>query len=345
MSIDSDVDSLLKKISSLSTLSGSVEEGNVVFQQFSAGQEVTKAHIENLLREKGIEGQIIKLRYGYYRKIMAWLQQDNGDIRIAKICLHPYSVELLRQEAKGYAEFSSLEGNKFCVPDFRMIYDSSSCGIALMDELNGRALKLWNFPEQTLTQLAGITGHTGLGRYLNDRLALIESGEVLERLSRLVERMEQFFGDRSLPLSPSHGDFIYWNLLCTSNGDINLFDFEYYASERVACFDDWHWFVLPLGRKAIQLKCKALITHLAGRLPAMLYRRVFQNCYKNTEWLGDDPIETLRLLLAVYLLEQSVLMYREHQMPEIIALIGTDAYSNRQRLLSLYEKMIEKVAV
>ena len=345
MNIDSDVDSLLKKISSLSTLPGSVVEGNVVFQQFCAGEDVTKKHIESLLREKGVEGDITKLRYGYFRKIIATLQQDNGDIRIAKICLHPYSVELLRQEAKGYAEFSSLEGNKFCVPDFRMIYESSSCAIALMDEVKGRRLKLWNFPEQTLTQMAGITGHTGLGRYLNDCLALIESGEVLERLSRLVERMQQSFGDKLLPLSPSHGDFIYWNLLSDTNGNIFLFDFEYYARERVACFDDWHWFVLPIGRKSIQLKCTVLTTHLAGRLPAMLYRRVFQNCYKNAEWLGTDPIETLRLLLVVYLLEQSVLMYREHQMPEIVALIGVDAYSNRQKLLNLYQKMIEKVAV
>ncbi len=345
MNCESNIDNYSNNFLTLSPLPSSVEEGKVVFQQFCAGEEITKDHVERLLREKGVEGSIINLRYGYYRKIIATLSYDNGETSIAKISLHPHSVKLLRQEAIGYTELSSLRGNKFCAPNFRIIYDSPGCAIALMDELNGTELKLWNFPAQTLTQLAGITGYAELSSYLADSLLLIDSGEVLERLSRLASRIEQGFADRALPLSQSHGDFIYWNLLSDTNGKISLFDFEYYAKERVACFDDWHWFVLPIGRKAIQLKCEGLAVHLIKRLPGLFFSRVFKSRYENADWLGDDPIETLRLLLALYLFEQSVHMYREHQMPEIIALIGEDAHTKRQRLLGLYERMIEKVAV
>ena len=328
-----------------STLVCTPQEGHRTFQHFCAGEDVTKQQVENLLNTAGVKGRIKKLQYGYYRKVLAWLEQDNGNNQIAKICLHPYSMNLLRNEAKGYSDVSFSEVNEFLLPDFCMAYESSQCSIALMNEVKGSPLKFWHFPDRTMTSIPGVESYIGLSKYLDSLFAYIGPAEETERLRRLKGMIQQRFGERLLPLTSSHGDFVYWNLLRSSQGSFYLFDFEYYRVERASCFDDWHWFIFPLGRKAIRLKLEGMLVHLANRLPNLLWNRFFQKRYENTEWLGDEPTEMIRLLMAVYLLEQSVLMCQEHQIPEIVSLIGIDAYSSRQRLLRLYEKIIVKVVV
>ena len=56
----------------------------------------------------------------------------------------------------------------------------------------------------------------------------------------LVER----FGDVDLKVTPSHGDFIYWNVL-VGGEQRSLVDFEYVSECRVIGFDDLHYRFAP----------------------------------------------------------------------------------------------------
>lgn len=321
------------------------QDGELLFQRFCAGQDVTKGEVERLLNTVGVKGQIRRLRYGYYRKIIAWLEQGNGAKRIAKITLHPYSTDLLRQEARGHATLSSEAQESYLSPNFLLAFESSNCGVALMDEVSGAIPKPWHFPSQPLTKLMGVRGYMGVKEYLESLLASIKTSPGSDTMRELSTLIQQRFGEQLLPLSASHGDFVYWNLLQDRHGDNYLLDFEYFSQTRSACFDEWHWFVFPLGRKALRLRLNDMMAMLTPLLPRLLWNGVLRNCYQNTEWLQKEPIKRLRLLLAIYLFEQVALMCREHQLPDIIALIGLSAYSSRYKLLRLYGTMIERLSL
>ena len=54
-----------------------------------------------------------------------------------------------------------------------------------------------------------------------------------------------------IPLDVSHGDFIHFNTLKTSNKNY-VFDLEFFQKERSHLYDYFHWYVTPIFLQSIK---------------------------------------------------------------------------------------------
>ena len=317
--------------------------GSMEFLRFVSGQAIEQKYIEQILKSHGIQGEIRSLRYGYYKKIVAWLQGDEACTQVVKLAFHPYSIALLQKEAEGYEMCGALQSHSFCFPRYELVDSAEPCAIAVMEAVSGNPAKIWHFPRETFTRLWGVKESVPLAEYLRQKeSALVDVCALPESWKAIVEKIFARFGNRPVPVSPSHGDFIYWNLLCGEQGESYLLDLEYFSRSRSACFDDWHWFLFPLARKAIKFKQEDNFISASKLFPFAMWNMFGRRRYAGRVFLGEQPLEVLRLLLVLYLYEQSLLFFREHQLPQILSLIGEEAYQSRERLQWLHLRMIEK---
>ncbi len=320
-----------------------LEAADRTFQRFSSGSAITRKEVAELLQSSGVTGRIKHLHYGYFRTITASLEGDDGNAHVAKIRLHPYSSQLLRQEDRAYSVLSRLIASEYQLPNFRMVCDRADLSIAVMQELAGTRLRPWHYPRRPLTRLSGIVGYRPLSDYLDALLLPLGDSAERDGLNKVAMRLQQNFVDQELPLTVSHGDFVHWNVLRDSAGNLCLFDFEYFAEARVAHFDDWHWFVWPLCRKAVKLGVDRALVGLSPMLPLVIWKAFLRKRYRDAEWLRNHPLEALRLFFAVYLLEQCAVIGREHQLPDIVELIGAEAHAMREKLTRLYINILRKL--
>jgi hypothetical protein len=93
------------------------------------------------------------------------------------------------------------------------------------------------------------------------------------------------FGNPKVRCAPSHGDFIYWNLICSKSDGLGLIDFEYFHPQRMAAYDDLFFRVGPW-----------LYRCMRKNLPLVGIRHLLLHCAKKLV-----PSENPKLIAALFL--------------------------------------------
>lgn len=319
-------------------------EKHTSFSRFVSGQEIDQKCIELILKDHGIQGEIHSLSYGYYKKIIAKIQSKGSRRQVIKFAFHPYSISLLQREAEGYIACKSLKYNFFCFTNYELIDASEQCAFAIMDEVPGSPVNILQFPQRTFTRIWDVKEFSPLEEQLRrETSSIIGCDDLPRNWETIAGEILNHFGDCLVPISFSHGDFIYWNLLQGEQRQTYLLDFEYFSKKRSACFDDWHWFLFPLARKAIKFRQEDHFATTSGLLPLLLWHMFFRKRYLEMDFLSEQPLKICKLLLVLYLYKQSLLLYREHQLPDILSLIGREAHDTRERLWRLYLRIIRRL--
>ncbi len=133
---------------------------------------------------------------------------------------------------------------------------------------------------------------------------------------RLIDR----HGDRAIAVAPSHGDFVYWNLL---DGPV-LLDFENFQAGAPRHHDRLSWTVVPFGRRAMALG----LGRLAAAAGPWLARRLLPD-------EGSAEAE-----LALFLLHHAERLAAETALVAAEAIDDHAAQRQRDRLLSLYPLLL-----
>ena len=322
---------------SIHTALPQAEDAEAEFLRFKRGEAVTGWQVARLLRDHGVAGECTDIRYGYHRKILARLRQADGTHRIAKIAMHSHSKSLLRREALGYAAARQGLAEDYGLVRFELVADTSSYVIALMGEAEGRPLGRRAALTPPPPPFPRSTDSRKLRAHLDGLLNELEAGQDRNRLTVIAEGLARGYGDVDLALFPSHGDFLYWNLMRAPDGRLAVLDFEYFSAGRAPGFDLWQWVVLPLARRCVRGRMEAAFPRLLVPLALRLWGpRIRRQCLDGGT-VGNLPGRAaLGLLMALYMFDHAVTMAREHQLPDILSLIGRDDHALRTRLIALY---------
>ena len=237
----------------------------------TGGAHSNAIHVRDVLSNAGVTGDIEHIYFTYFRKALVWIRDESRTRRVIKIALSGYACELLRRESEGYAAIKQFAGDFLEVPNFQIVYDTTGCCIAQMEEIRGKAYKPWTFPKRTIGGMVGINGYRQLGELIESLLAGADTLKKRESLIRVVREAQEKYGKILLPLSPSHGDFVHWNVLALEKGRKCFLDLEYYSAHRPMLHDDWHWFVSSIVRRGINYNRSPLFGMPVKWLPKILW--------------------------------------------------------------------------
>jgi hypothetical protein len=275
------------------------------FQAFAEGRAEPRNAIIKRLAELGIDARPSLIRYGLLRKAVVELADGAG---IVKFALHPVSANLLRNEAVAYA---APPPTGFDRASFRMLVDGGDWAAAWLSHQPGRVPSRWT----ALNRRAGPYETRAYGeRKLEDHLDRLAGSARLEGWRR---RVLALWSGETLAIGPSHGDFLYWNLLKSRGArHPTLLDFEYSAPDRSRAFDRCQWTLVPLLRQ---------IGRRGWGMPPRWLAR----------YLGVALFE-----LAVAVMEHTSVIEEENRLPDIAALYGAEALARRAALLRGYDALM-----
>ena len=164
------------------------------------------------------------------------LLRFSGDQRLIKAAASPRGRSLLRNEAAGVRQLTPLLETSFRVAEVSVLRDDDALCALEFTTVDGDAPMSLRAPYVPLTPLLRGSQQTMPLTHLLDQEC---HSPALKRV--LLGR----HGNPDIPVTPSHGDFIYWNLLCVPQQRPGLIDFEYYSPARMDGYDDLHFRVAP----------------------------------------------------------------------------------------------------
>ena len=283
--------------------------------------------------------------------MLATFATANGERRWLKLATHEHGRALLRQEALGYRQLGPLLKRHFRVPDFLLLRDRDGCTAALIEDLPGRTARAWRFPTRSVSQLTGTHRSVQLGAWARTQLDGVPESPERNRLLAAVARFGE--PDACLALGPSHGDFSPWNVLYDGSKPPGIIDFEHYAPERPVCYDDCHWLLGTLARRAVRYGLTHAMAAQASRLPAALWRVALRARYTNATTIDSRRLERkFHVAIAGYLLAWSATCLREHAAldqalradPNLqTSPISSYNHQLHKGLLSLYSRLLESM--
>lgn len=273
---------------------------------FASGVTEPSRAVAERLAGLRLSGRPAHIHYGLLRKAVVRL--DDGSF--VKLALHPISTALLRNEAAAYA---AAAPRRYVRPKFRLLADCGEWAAAWLSPGDGCAMSRWSSMRRRPGPFEDVPGRpTNVADYLG-RL------ETTPRFEPWKKAIIDRWGDAPLTLTPSHGDFVHWNMLAR-NGAPTLLDYEYYSPERARSFDRCLWTLVPLLRRP------------AGRAMARLAGGL---------WASHLGVGQAELLAVLY--EHASAMTVELDMPDFAALSGNDAVRRRNLLLDAYETLMRRL--
>ena len=135
------------------------------------------------------------------------------------------------------------------------------------------------------------------------------------------------FADAPLPLGPSHGDFSPWNVFYDGAAPPGILDFEHYAPDYPTLFDDCHWLVGTLARRAVRHGFAAALVALAPRLPGLLWNVALKSRHGSA---FAHPHRLLATALCGYLVALGAMFELQRsglQLPRDMSVMGFDHIS------------------
>ena len=209
-------------------------------------------------------------------KLMLCGTQDN---RLIKVGTTDLGRALALADFKGWERLSPIVKEQFNTGAMRLLCNN--------DQLV--AIELQPLPGQPLRAL--IPPHKLITPHLKERQDVIPLSELLtaEGLpDHHCETLLNRHGDVSVTVTPSHGDYIYWNVLKAGGSQFGLIDYEYSSPQRCIGFDDLHfrfapWWLrglrhsvpYPVLKRAALRAAKRLRQDLQLTMPALLYADLF----------------------------------------------------------------------
>jgi len=304
------------------------------FQSFLAGEVVPQDEVIAPLGDHVTGETVQSVSYGYFRKVMLTIGGQGTPKHYLKVSLDDTSHEMLETEALGYESYKSGPDVPFQAPDFKLHSPEHHMRVAVLSDLSGSSLRprsCLRIPAQPFTKSdRSVPLETYFG--FSTSYGLTHS-PLSSWITRQLELMASSYQVEHIPTSRSHGDFVYWNVLDFGGNELGILDFEYFAQDRVADFDEWYWIILPLVRKA-------------ARFPEVLSSPKFIIYVAVKVWrrsTGTDFDGRPKLHLTLMLLDHLIRMSREHEHERIISLIGMEAFELRARIMKLYIKLIEEL--
>lgn len=259
------------------------------------------------LRGLDLPAEAVEHCHGLLRKVLLRLAGGAGYVKLA---LHPLSAALLRNEAHAYARPAPPGYGR---PAFRLLADEGDWAAAWLSDAAGRP---FGRRAALIRRHGPFEGVSAAEVSVAEHLATLDGAARLDAWRR---RLVARHGDERLTLTPSHGDFVHWNMLRTTNGRVFALDFEYYSPARSVLFDRCHWTMAPLLRRDIGLHG----ARGAGLLAA---------------YLGVS-----RRDLAIAVAEHAARLEKEHAMTDFVALTGADAMKRRLALLNAYDTLMARL--
>lgn len=218
-----------------------------------------------------------------------YLYQDERSSVFVKVSSAETGMRLIRSEAKGLELLTPLIRNAVSVPEGTLLLDDSDGVILKMTRVNGSTSK-W------FAARVGLTSSLAKAQRTMSLADLLDKESVNSELAR---RLVGRFGDVDLTVTPSHGDFIYWNVL-VGGDQPSLVDFEYVSDGRVIGFDDLHYQLAPWMIRSLRWKLPSAILRRWG------LRQARSLCRKNG--LSVQP----ELLLALFFVHWAAIRRQWH---------------------------------
>lgn len=312
------------------------------FEQFATGQSVTSNDIKKILAAARCEAVNLKsIQYGYFRKVTTQFTTPGPHEYFAKIALHPYSASMLEQESAGIAAFKKGTNPNIRVPNYKLSKLTDGTAVAVMDTLPGKKPGSWAVLKCPHPPFHQDLEWVALSPFIDTLLQEFPENEQSQVIRQAVNQIPTRFNIDTIPLSPAHGDFVYWNVLNSPNGGFSVLDFENYKPAAIAGYDIIYWHILPFTRFALRHSLarlqKSLITIAASSLQKICFNHIAS--LRPETRLDDDQMA--RCVLAIMLSTHAGQMLSEHQMPDIRRLIGDDALALRNQLCRQYAVLLE----
>jgi hypothetical protein len=166
-------------------------------------------------------------------KVMLSGQEDN---RLIKVGFTKLGIHLVEQEIAGWALVSPLLKHRFRIGEIAGFAEAPTWIAARLEYLSGQTTRSF-FPT-----------HREISSSLAPSATTLDFKDVLE-LERtppeISKRLFQRYGDPPIPVTISHGDYIYWNLIDQPGHAPGIIDFEYAQATRLTGFDDLHFRFAP----------------------------------------------------------------------------------------------------
>ncbi|MGE4218231.1 MAG: hypothetical protein AB7G39_02190 [Alphaproteobacteria bacterium] len=263
--------------------------------------------VSALLRQAGIAAAPLEQHALAPGKTLVRLAEGGGFVKLGH---HPAGRALLRAEARAYAE--PPPDPPYRRPELLGFHDGGDATLLWLSPLPGHALSPWAALRRRTGPYAGQATDQ---RRLADLLPEPETPWIAGWNSRLAGR----WGSVPVRTGPSHGDFVYWNLLRpTAGGAYGLLDYEYFEPRAPAMSDCLFWQLAPICRQAIRRRIGALVYPVVARL-------------------APAPE------LALTLLRHGARFEREERQPDIDLLYTPDTLHLRRGQVALYAALLDRL--
>ncbi len=263
--------------------------------------------VKQLINKCYPDSKILEIRLLYWKKAAVFIKTVDGNY-VVKMGFHPYSRFLLLNELVAINFIKKIKGFPYGLPDYRLIFDD---GEVLLIAGAFRELKSVSF-----FQLPSVMWYNCFGRlYMKDETAV--------------------------KILPSHGDFVHWNVFIDKHSRMFfLLDFEYFSLHRPILFDEWHWICFPLIRKWISFTNLIRIKNIKQLWQMIFFigKKVFFTDKGILEVIAPYSLDEL---LILYLSLYNSLLCKEIERPDIIELIGQQAFEDRWRIINWYKALEE----
>ena len=278
---------------------------------------------------------IQRICYGYFRKVIVEFLDGERRFHVAKIALHPFSVGLLKNEAVGRVS-ANLQGasSPFIISDNKAV-------LLMTGEPGSQAPRsMWlNCPAPPFPYACNMLPvDVYRSRFSRSSTSSLWQNDIAMYVDILLNRVQ----NAALPIGESHGDFVYWNCLQSAQA-LTIIDFESYSEARIAGYDLWYWYVLPLVRLAVRRRQTRIFAGVLPLIARWLWRYRLVTADRNLAHCDQEPSLASDLSLGLTLLEHEAQMLEEHTFPDIIALIGKDAFALRKEVCRAYNLVLERV--
>ena len=164
-------------------------------------------------------------------------------------------IALIRAEAEGLALIRPILSERLSLPKGLITVDDNRGVVLELSQVEGRPISKWRKASVELTPILAKK------QLPMDLTLLLEKDQINPSVKEaLIDR----FGDVKVPVTPSHGDMIYWNLLVGA-AQPGLVDFEYVSPHRILGFDDLHYRLAPWMLRWIRWRLPAAPLIMIGR--------------------------------------------------------------------------------
>ncbi|MDE0882543.1 MAG: phosphotransferase [Myxococcota bacterium] len=190
------------------------------------------AHCDSLVRFMSDQGLFVKQGLTHGKLMLC----DPAQKRLVKVGTTALGRALVLADYQGWRLLSPHLSAGFETGDMRLLVDSPELVAIEIKQLPGKSLRSILPPHRRVLPLLAT---------LADSCPFDELLEAEQLPRELCETLLQRHGNPKVTTTPSHGDYIYWNVLASGTATLGLIDFEYASKRRYCGFDDFHFRFAP----------------------------------------------------------------------------------------------------